>query len=123
MAYRVQPRDVPEVMAYLENREIQSGYSIKELLFHPQNVATNKFTVLVYIATESNPCFMGHAPLDDIARQICCSRGKSGPNVEYLLKLAEEMRTIAPHVHDDHLFELETRVLKLEQKQPSIVSY
>ena len=128
MAYRVQPEDVPEVMAYLEHREIKSGYSIKELLFHPQNEAADKFMVLVYIATESNPCYMGGAPLDIMAHQIYRSKGKSGANTEYVLRLAQEMRTIAPHIYDKHLFELEACVLKLIHKeqrppQPTISSY
>ena len=38
------------------------------------------------------------------------SRGPSGHNVEYLLKLAEWMHAALPDVWDDHLFTIEQQV-------------
>lgn len=115
MAYKVHAHDIQEVMLYLDKREV-GGYTTRELVFHPQNETIENFTVLVYIGTESNPSYLGPAPLDDIARQIYCSRGQSGGNVDYVLRLAQEMRTIAPHVHDGHLFGLEKILLDMLEK-------
>ena len=112
MAYKVHAQDIQEVMIYLDKREV-GGYTTQELLFHPQDHNIDEFTVLVYIGTESNPNYLGPAPLNDIARQIYCSKGKSGANTEYVLRLAQEMRAIAPHIHDKHLFELEKMILAM----------
>ena len=75
--------------------------------------STRPFEVLAYIANEHNPNFLGPAPLDHIAEQVVRSRGPSGENTEYVLELARAMRTIAPHVADEHLFTLEGKVLEL----------
>ena len=82
-------------------------------MFYPQDRSRNEFIVLVYIATESNPLYLGPAPLDEIAQQIVVSKGESGSNTEYLFELAKSMRLIAPSVIDEHLFELEKKVKEL----------
>eukprot|EP00794_Sanderia_malayensis_P018145 gene18145-19955_t len=107
MAYEVLPRSVPEVMAYLDHRE-KGGYTLHSVQFYPKDGFSIPFKVLVYIATESNEEYLGDAPLNDIAKQIATSRGPSGENSEYLLRLAQAVRVMG--VRDDHLFELETRV-------------
>jgi cation transport protein ChaC len=63
---------------------------------------------LVYIATEDNAAFLGPASTLDIASQIARSSGPSGPNSEYLLKLADALRTLGDH--DPHVFELESHL-------------
>ena len=71
------------------------------------------FEVLLYIATESNPEYLGPAPASSIARQIVNSAGPSGCNVEYLMELARSMKEIAPIYYDEHLFTLEAEVVRL----------
>lgn len=78
------------------------------------------FELDIYIGTPTNPFFVGPAPVSDIAHQICCSVGPSGPNDEYLFRLADAMRIIAPHVIDHHLFELEHEVRKLQSGNDTI---
>jgi cation transport regulator ChaC len=41
------------------------------------------------------------------------SLGSSGPNHEYLFNLCRALLSLAPQVHDPHIFDLETRVQKL----------
>lgn len=53
----------------------------------------------------------GDAPLPDLARQIAAAVGPSGPNHEYLYKLAEGLRDIG--AEDEHVFELEALVRHL----------
>ncbi|QSP95460.1 gamma-glutamylcyclotransferase [Marinobacter salinisoli] len=87
MAYRVSP----SVFEHLDVRE-KNGY----LRF------TTRLTFddgchgdgVVYIATEDNEAFLGHAPDQDIARQIAGAAGPSGPNSEYLLRLADSLRQL-----------------------------
>lgn len=99
-------------MAYLNHRE-KGGYTTHTVTFYPINTALATLSALVYIATETNPEFLGPAPLDSLAKQVVNSRGPSGCNVQYLLELAEAMRRIAPLVNDTHLFELERKVKEL----------
>ncbi|XP_043477478.1 putative glutathione-specific gamma-glutamylcyclotransferase 2 [Leptopilina heterotoma] len=72
------------------------------------------FHVTVYISREDSPLFTGTEDLNTIANHIleCC--GPSGPNIEYLYKLAAAMRLIAPTINDEHLYSLEEAVKKLE---------
>lgn len=68
-------------------------------------------TALTFIATSDrsrNPNYLGPAPLEAIAHQIATSRGPSGPNYEYLFRLADAMRSMS--VVDEELFQLEAKV-------------
>ena len=115
LAFKVRNADVPEVMAYLNKREKDSGgYTTKQVLFHPSdNCNISPFEVLLYIATEDNPEYLGPAPASSIAEQIVNSAGPSGCNVEYLMELARSMKEIAPVYYDEHLFTLEAEVVRL----------
>ena len=53
----------------------------------------------------------GDAPLPDLAQQIASAVGPSGPNFEYLYKLADGLRGIG--ADDDHVFALEALVRDL----------
>jgi cation transport regulator ChaC len=85
MVYRVEPGREQEVLATLDHRE-QGGYErrVVEVVHERGRIAD----VLVYLATPSNPEWLGEAPLDAIADQVLASVGPSGPNVEYVLELA-----------------------------------
>ena len=50
----------------------------------------------MYVALESNPNYLGEAPLATIARQVMSSHGPSGPNREYVSRLADALRAICP---------------------------
>ena len=115
MAFKVKNSDVPEVMAYLNKREKDTGgYTTQLALFHPSdNYNMSPFEVLLYIATENNPEYLGPAPASSIAQQIVSSAGPSGCNVEYLMELVKSMKEIAPIYYDEHLFTLEAEVTKL----------
>ena len=112
MAFKVNASQVCTTTAYLNARE--QGYSKHRATFYPCNSRNMPpMTVLVYIGTEKSPVYLGPAPVDTIARQIVSSNGCSGPNTEYVLRLASSMREIAPGVRDDHLFSLEARIKEL----------
>ena len=95
MAYLV----TPEVFAHLDHRE-KNGYLrfITEMHFAGETTAEG----LVYIATEDNAAFLGPASEADIARHIARSSGPSGPNEEYLLRLAEALEELG--ADDPHVF-------------------
>merc|ERR1712061_831563 len=47
---------------------------------------------------------------EQIAEQVVTSSGPSGHNVEYVLKLADWVHQVLPHVEDEHLFSIEAEV-------------
>ena len=112
----MQPEDVPETMAYLNHREMD-GYETREVEFYPANGDQSTLKVLVYIATEKNPRYLGPANVEPLAEHIVHSKGPSGCNVEYVLELAKALREIAPHVEDTHLFELEAKITEMVREK------
>lgn len=111
VAYRVAPEVAAQVFAALDHRE-RGGYLRVELPLrlardHPPQIVTAR----MYLATADNPNYLGPAPLTTIAAQILHSRGPSGPNLEYLLRLAESLRE--QDADDEHVFALEREVLRL----------
>lgn len=98
MAFRVSP----SVFEHLDVRE-KNGYLrfSTALTFENGSYAEG----LVYIGTEDNEAFLGHAPEADIARQIATATGPSGPNSEYLFRLAESLRTLGDKC--THTFSIE----------------
>lgn len=109
------PADVPEVLAYLDDRE-RGGYITRELLFHPQDQDLSPFVVLVYTTTTSSENYVGPAPIETIAECVVQSRGLSGNNIEYVLMLARSLREIAPTIDDQHLFTLESKVREIAKE-------
>lgn len=113
MAYRVAPGDVPEVLARLDHRE-QGGYereTVEVVLAEGAHPTGPGVRALMYLATEANPNYLGPAPLDAIARQVVGAVGPSGPNPEYVIRLADALRAMG--ARDDHVFGLEDRVRAL----------
>lgn len=103
-------------LSYLKQRECTlGGYTTLYTKFYPRVAADDMelcgeaFPALLYIATEKNSLWMGDTPLPIIAQEIADSRGPSGHNVEYLMRLANFMRDELKgvFVEDEHLFELE----------------
>lgn len=102
---------------YLQQRECTlGGYITHFTTFYPlgdfgstTSTSSNPqvLRVLVYIATPKNDLWLGDAPSSNIARQIAESRGDSGHNAEYLIRLANFMREHCPECVDEHLFEIE----------------
>lgn len=111
----------PDALTYLETRECSlGGYVVTQSKFYPHVAPEDEsegdvhsgeaFSVQIYIATEQSRHWQGEAPVSALAEQICTSHGPSGHNVEYVLRLAQFVRTQIPEVVDGHLFELEERI-------------
>jgi cation transport regulator ChaC len=115
--YRVDPAAEREVLAGLDQRE-QGGYERYEVEAwltpgEPDEAGearppAARVSALMYAATPGNRNYLGPAPLDAIARQVCASRGPSGHNVDYVLELAAALRVMG--ARDAHVFELESLV-------------
>uniref|UniRef100_A0A3B3IJ57 Gamma-glutamylcyclotransferase n=1 Tax=Oryzias latipes TaxID=8090 RepID=A0A3B3IJ57_ORYLA len=97
VAFEVSGPQVEEALAYLNVREtVCGGYVTKMVDFFPGDEGPAPVQALVYIATSDNPLYLGPASPEDIGAQIASSSGKSGHNLEYLLRLAEFMRSSCP---------------------------
>jgi len=98
----------PDVFDHLDFRE-KNGYLrfSTDMTFEDGSHADG----LVYIATEENRAFLGEADEAAIARQIAASRGPSGPNDEYLLRLAHALRELGED--DPHVFSIERHLQSL----------
>jgi cation transport regulator ChaC len=114
MAYRLDPDTRREVLAALDVRE-RGGYTRSEVAVGLGEGAAESVRALLYVATPDNPNYLGPAPLPEIAEQIRRSSGPSGSNVEYVLRLAEFLRSV--DANEPHVFEIERLVLDERRKR------
>jgi len=114
VAFEVTGAEVEESLKYLNVREtVRGGYVTKTVEFFPDGEKQPSVPALVYIATEDNALYLGPASPETIGVQIAVCCGKTGHNLEYLLRLAEFMRSSCPHVEDHHLFAIEAAALNM----------
>ena len=99
MAYLI----TPDVFGHLDHRE-KNGYLRLETDISFDD-GSDSVLGLVYIATEDNAAFLGAASEQEIARQIARAVGPSGPNKDYLIKLAHALKEMGKH--DAHVFAIE----------------
>lgn len=133
VAYRIKPEHAEEVRAYLDYRE-KNGYTAETIPFYvsSKGIVDNEYkpaqldmtqhpdgTVpcLVYIGRPDNVAFAGPQDPQQLAEHIYKSVGPSGPNKEYLLKLGEALKEVAPESFDHHIEDLVQRVLAIEAAQ------
>jgi cation transport regulator ChaC len=108
MAYRIAAEQRDTVLAHLDYRE-KGGYQRTRLtLYLKDRPAVMGIT---YHATEYNENFLGAADHLAIARQIMTSRGPSGHNVEYALRLHEALTEL--DAHDPHVHEIARHIQQL----------
>lgn len=93
------------------------GYDTNFVDFHASDKKqlTSSVRVIVYIATDDNPLYMGPASIQQMALEISNAEGRCGHNVEYLLKLTRFFHEQC--LHDQHLFDLEGEVLRVMKKR------
>ncbi|XP_056151056.1 glutathione-specific gamma-glutamylcyclotransferase 1 [Lampris incognitus] len=114
VAFEVTGSQIEESLKYLNVREgVRGGYKTKAVDFFPEGKNQVPVQALLYIATPDNPLYLGPASPEKIGAQIAICRGKTGHNLEYLLRLAEFMRRSCPHVDDPHLFSIEAAALAI----------
>jgi cation transport regulator ChaC len=109
MAYEIGGQDLDATLAHLDYRE-KGGYSVEQVrLFFSSGEDLGGMTdAQVYIGTPDNPNYLGPADPAHIARQVRESHGPSGPNDEYVLRLADALRDMG--ADDPHVFEIEALI-------------
>ena len=128
VAYRVEgAENIKKALGHLTNREqALGGYQTRLVDFNPKETYKREgsIPVLVYYADPDNRYFLGGASYNDISTDLILSFGVSGSNIEYLLRLADFMRSEVVGEKDDHLFAIETCVrLKLNLCTRNIISW
>jgi cation transport protein ChaC len=103
VAYRIRAAARAEVIAYLDHRE-KNGYLKRTLAVELDDGRRGE--AITYVADPQGEHFLGPAPLAEMARQILASKGPSGPNTEYVLRLAEALRVLAAPAEEE-VFALE----------------
>jgi len=118
VAFTIDPAYVDEVRDYLDDRE-KDGYTLETLDIHSIDSKNGQEKVIYheaycYVGRNDNPSFAGREPLDIVAERIWRSVGPSGPNKEYLYRLAASIRELSPSSYDSHLFALDAKVKKFD---------
>ncbi|KAH9600620.1 Glutathione-specific gamma-glutamylcyclotransferase [Trypanosoma melophagium] len=110
------PAERDKILAKLDYRE-RGGYSRVEVIPYnlysrePLKIAAQA-VCLCYMATEDNSEYLGPDTEENIAAQILECAGASGPNSEYLFKLAQALRDLDET--DPHVFAIEEAARKLK---------
>ena len=105
VAYFIDGVRLQETWADLDHRE-KNGYRREavRLEFRDGTAADG----VLYVAPVGNRAYLGPAPLPEMAAHIAGSAGPSGTNIDYLRKLAGELRRL--EIDDPHVFRLERSV-------------
>ena len=119
VAYQVAGESLESIFSYLDERE-QGGFRRHQVDFYPKSDPANApepsvAPALVYIAQDDNPHYLGPASVPEMALHIFHSKGPSGPNRDYLFRLAEGLRGMG--VTDTHVTELEHHVRQLDTQR------
>ncbi len=110
MAYFVEAAAAGRTWDELDYRE-KNGYRRETVRLEFREGAAEG---AVYVAPVGNHAFLGPAPLPEMAAQILRSAGPSGTNIDYLRRLAGELRRL--EIDDPHVFALERRVEDLARR-------
>ncbi len=101
VAYRVAAAHAEQVLAELDHRE-KGGYDRITLAAAPLGGGPS-LTAITWIAAPGNPYHLGPTPIAAMVEQIRDAVGPSGPNAEYVLRLAEALAELGiedPHVDE-----------------------
>lgn len=105
--YTVDDARIEEALFELDDRE-SGGYDRAEVLAEVHGEAS-PVAAVTWIAQPTNENHLPHAPVESVAGVVLRARGKSGPNIDYVLRLAEALREMG--WSDPDVFALEAAVL------------
>eukprot|EP00871_Galdieria_phlegrea_P004401 jgi/Galph1/4962/GphlegSOOS_G3623.1 len=102
VAYFVTNENLDQVLEYLDYRE-KNGYTrvFSDVYASEEDDIPVVHNALLYIASETNPQWLGPCSEREMVKHIFKSEGPSGSNSEYFQKLVESIRSFG--VYDPHL--------------------
>ena len=104
VAYRISSANREKVLSSLDIRE-KGAYTLRNVKIYFSNSIKDWVRGVVYIGKPNNPDYLGPETSIRIAKQVIRSNGPSGPNDEYVYRLADALRAMG--VDDQHVFEVE----------------
>lgn len=108
VAFEVDRADLSEVLRALDVRE-QAGYERHD---RPVTLLDGQVVEgIVYAAGPGNPSWLGPADPPVIARHVASAHGPSGPNREYVLRLAAVLRDLG--VESDEVLDVAAELERL----------
>ncbi len=117
MAYKIMGANVRSIIGALNYRE-KGGYRLETVRLKLHMREPVSVEGVVYIGTPENPNYLGPATTKRIAAQVLEANGASGPNYEYVLRLAEALRGFG--AHDPHVFEIESVVINILRQKNNL---
>ena len=108
MAYRIGQSDREELFALLDAREV-AGYERVEVPLQSEPLGEAFAVGVAWVATTSNPSFLGMASHDEMVAQISRASGLSGTNREYVIELADALSDLGA-TEEDPIFEIAARL-------------
>ncbi len=99
-AYRILPKDVDTVIAYLDERELITDVYLPQLhavaLHDDRSVSAR-----VYVADTGHAQFAGHWPVEDKVTYLLQGSGTEGRSIDYLASIVEQLGELG--ITDDGL--------------------
>ncbi len=89
VVFRIDQSARDEIITQLDIREAGGYTRTRQPVLDDRG---ETLTAIVYVANEQNPYFLGSAGDDEMVAHIMSSTGPSGPNVEYVINLADALR-------------------------------
>ncbi len=105
--YAVEDALVDAALDELDDRE-SGGYDRAEIAVELRG-EPSPVRAVTWIAHPTNHNHLPHAPPGQVASVVRRARGKSGPNIDYALRLAAALRELG--FHDPEVFALEAALL------------
>jgi cation transport regulator ChaC len=106
--FEIESQNESGVLKYLDIRE-SGGYQRAYVRCALESGET--VTALTYIATPSNPNFLGDGPVEEIIQRILKAKGESGSNRDYVIELDEALREAG--IVDSHVAGIASRVRRM----------
>ena len=107
VAFRVRGADREVVMSELDARE-SGGFVKQRAAFHFAEEPRAPVSAITYVAPPDNPNFLGDASREEIVRQVGAAHGRSGSNLEYVLRLSDSLRELG--AEDEEVFRVAGRL-------------
>lgn len=107
MAFRLLDSQREVVLRGLDERE-SGGFRQTRTHFHFAGDRRPPAHAVTYVAPPDNPNFLGAVSLEVMVRQVRGARGRSGSNLDYVLRLVERLGEFA--AEDEELFRVAERL-------------
>ena len=111
VAFRIQPEDRAEVVAYLRAREQVTKVYVeteRQVLLH--GAGGQRVRALTYVVDRANPQYAGVLPVEDQLAVVRGAHGVSGANPDYILSTVAHLREIG--IRDLRLERLASELVK-----------